>query len=156
EEGVLMAMAIFVGEPRVVRRGAHADLDEPGRDRVDLAARQTINDARLPAMAREDVLNLTLEIRPREHAVHEIRPIERSDQLERRSQTELRHDVTPHAPGGRRRERVKARVRPAIAQRRELAILGPEIVAPLADAVRLVDRDELRRAPGKEREKPVA
>ena len=40
---------------------------------------------------------------------------------------------------------MKADRRPALAQPRELAVLGPEIVTPLADAVRFVDRDEADR-----------
>ena len=151
-----MAVAVLVGEAGVVRRRAHARLDEPGRERVHLTARQTVDDAGLPAMTREDVLDLALEIRAREHAIHEVRPVERSDQLDRRAQAELRHDVAPDAAGGRCRERVEARVRPAVAQRRELAVLGPEVMAPLADAVRLVDGHESRRAAAEEREKSVA
>ena len=48
-----------------------------------------------------------------------------------------------HARGGGGRERVNADARQKSSRRRaELPVLGPEIVAPLADAMRLVDGDE--------------
>ncbi len=46
------------------------------------------------------------------------------------------------ALGGGGGERMERRGRKVVAQTSELPILGPEIVAPLADAVRLVDGDE--------------
>ena len=62
----------------------------------------------------------------------------------------------PHARGGRRGVGVQADRRPAIAQPRQLAILRPEVMAPLADAVRLVDRDEADRPRRQHVEEPVA
>ena len=55
----------------------------------------------------------------------------------------LRDDVAADALGGGRGERVQADVRPAFAELGQLPVLGPEIVAPMADAVRLVDGKRL-------------
>ena len=83
EERVLIAMPLLVGQPGVIGDGAIALLAQPRGEIVDLAPRQTVDDAGLVAMAREHVEDLTLEIRARQHAVDEVRPIERSDELER-------------------------------------------------------------------------
>ena len=119
-----------------------AFLAQPRRQIVHLAARRAIDDARLILVAAEHVQDLPLEIRPRQHAVDEVRPIEGADELQRIDQAELRHDVAAHAHGRRRGERVHAGARQHPAKLGELPILRPEVVAPLADAVRLVDRDE--------------
>ena len=46
-----------------------------------------------------------------------------------------------HARRGGGRERVDVAPGKRSLQRRELAVLGPEVVAPVADAVRLIDRE---------------
>ena len=91
---------------------------------------------------REDVEQLAVQVAAPQHAVDEVRPIERSDQHQRLLQPQLGDDVAPHALGRRRGERVERDAREIVAQPSELPVLRPEIVAPLADAVRLVDRDE--------------
>ena len=90
----------------------------------------------------EDVLQLALQARARKHAVDEIGPIERSHQLDRIVERELRRDIPTYARGGGRRVRVQADSGEHTAKPGELTILGSEIVAPLADAVCLVHGDE--------------
>ena len=51
---------------------------------------------------------------------------------------------------------VEAHLRQRRAQRAELAVLRPEVVAPVADAVRLVDRHEAERAGGLQPRHPAA
>ena len=94
------------------------------------------------AMAFDDVEELLPERRPRHDPVDEIRPVERSDELDRILQRELRGDVAPDAGGRRGRVSVERDAGQQLAEPSELAVLRPEIVTPLADAVRLVDRDE--------------
>src|SRR6476646_2959724 len=96
-------------------------------------------------MTTHHVLNLLLDRGPRDHAIQEVGPVEGPDQLDGRFETELRQDVSPDARRCRRGERVKAHRRPALAERRELAVFGPEVVAPLADAMRFVHGDEADR-----------
>ena len=86
DERVLVPVPLGVVEPGVIRQRAHAGRRQPLGERVDLAARRAVDDARLAAMAREDVLQLLLQARARQHAVDEVRPIERADQLERLAQ----------------------------------------------------------------------
>ena len=92
-------------------------------------------------MTGHHVLQLLLQPGTRQDAIEEVRPIERADELERLLQLQLRGDVAADAPGRRRREGVQADAGKALPQRAELPVFGTEIVAPLADAVRLVDGD---------------
>ena len=69
EERGLVAAALGVGEPGVIRQGAHTALAQPRRERVDLAARRAVDDPRLAAVAGEDVEQLPLQSRARQHAV---------------------------------------------------------------------------------------
>ncbi len=80
-----------------------------------------------------------------EHAVDQVRPIERADEFERIAQRELRGDVAPDARGGRGGVGVHADAGELVAQARELAVFGTEVVAPLADAVRFVHRPRSAR-----------
>ncbi len=134
----------------MIRTGAHPGLDEPCRQRVDLAARQAVDDARLAAAPAQDVEDLPLQVRARNNAVDQVRPVERSDELDGILQLELRRDVAPDAVRGRRGEGVQAHAGKERAKPPELAVLRTEIVSPLADAVRLVYRDEadIAAAPG--------
>ena len=98
-----------------------------------------------------------LERRPREHPVDQVRPIERPDELDRVAQAELRGDVAAHPRGRRRGVGVQADTAASDSRSRaELPVLGPEIVPPLADAVRLVDRDEADRRTASSVEETVA
>jgi hypothetical protein len=92
-------------------------------------------------VAREDLLELFLQAGARQHAVDEVRPVEGPDELERRAQLQLGGDVAADARGGSGGEGMQADAGKPVAHRPELPVLRPEIVAPLADAVRLVDRD---------------
>ena len=55
EKRLLMAAAHVVGQAGVVRHRAMALLLQPLGQRLDLAARRAVDDARLPVVAREDV-----------------------------------------------------------------------------------------------------
>ena len=143
------------GHARVIRPGAPAGVLQPLRQRIHFLARRAIDDAGLAAVPLEHVEDLRLHLRAREHAIHQVRPIERADQLLGVAQAELRDDVAPHARGRGRGVGVQADRRPALAQPRELAILGTEVVAPLADAVRLVDGDEADRARRQQIQEPI-
>ena len=93
-------------------------------------------------MARQYIEQLPLQRRSRQHAVHEIRPIEGADELDGIHQAELCRDIAPHARGGGGRVRVHADAGQPLAEPRQLTVLRPEVVPPLADAVRLVNGNE--------------
>jgi hypothetical protein len=84
--------------------------------------------------------NLIGRPRLRNHAVRKIRPVEAAHADDFRiAQLKLREDVFPHALGGGRGEGHERHLGEALAQLDEAPVLGPEVVPPLADAVRLVD-----------------
>ena len=71
-----------------------------------------------------------------------LQPQRPADEHERIDEPELRHDVAPDALGRRRGEGVDGDAGKVVAQPPHLAVLRTKVVAPLADAVRFVDRDE--------------
>ena len=142
EERILMAAALGVREAGVIGKRGMADLAQPHRKRIHFAARRAVHDARLAAMAREHVDELLFQRRARQRAINQVGAIERADELDRIVEAELRRDVAPHARRRGRRVGVQADAGEELTQPPELAILGPEVVPPLADAVRFVHRDE--------------
>src|SRR5436309_9076063 len=107
-------------------------------------------------MTRENLLELTLERAARQCAIQQVRPIVCADQLQRVPQPQLSGNVAPYAGCCRRGECVKACAGQQVAKPPELPILGPEVMPPLADAVRLVNRDEAHAAGGEAMEKHLA
>ncbi len=98
------------------------------------------------AMAREHVEQLPLQRRAREHPIDQVRPVERSDELDGIRKAKLRGDIPAHARRRRGGIGVQADPRQRLAQPSQLPVFGTEIVPPLADAVRLVDGDERHAA----------
>ena len=72
----------------------------------------------------------------------------RPDQAQGLPHPELSHHVVAHLRRGGRREGVNGRVRKGLAQSGKSPVLGPEVMAPLADAVRLVDAETAHAARG--------
>src|SRR5258708_26281637 len=89
-------------------------------------------------------LHDALPISPPDHAVDEVRPIERSDQHQRVAQLQLVDDVALHAFGGGRGEGVERDSGKILAQPAELPILGAEVAPPLTDAIGFVDGEQLQ------------
>ena len=156
QERILIAMAILVSHAGVIRTRPPAGVLQPLGSRVHFLPRRAIDDAGLSAMPLEHVEDLRLERRSRQHAVHQVRPVERADQLGHVTKAKLRDDVAAHARGGRGRVGMQADGRPAIAQACELAVLRTEVVPPLADAMGFVDGDETDRPRRQHVEKTVA
>src|SRR6478736_1606543 len=90
-------------------------------------------------MPLEDGEDLVEHLLTREDPVDEVRAVEMADQDGRVAQVQLLNNVAPDRLGGRRGQGVERRLREAVAQGGELAVLGPKIVPPVADAVGLVD-----------------
>ena len=79
--------------------------------------------------------------------VADVGPVEAGDELGGVFELEPRDDLPA---GGRVRgrcERDARDLRPALVQQVELDVVGPEVVAPLGDAVGLVDREQRDRHP---------
>src|SRR5205823_205537 len=81
--------ALDVRKAGVIWKRRDAGAGQPCRKRLDLAARRAVDDARLAAMARDDLLQLALQRAARKRAIEQVRAIERSDQLQRIGESEL-------------------------------------------------------------------
>jgi hypothetical protein len=90
-------------------------------------------------VAFEHVENLFEQALPWQYSIDEIRSVEVADKHFRVAQVQLVDDVPSDRLRGRRRERVERRLGESLAQTRELPVLGAKVVAPMADAVSLVD-----------------
>jgi len=87
---------------------------------------------------------------PLDHPIGEIGPIDVADDDARRMETELPRDVVPHGFGGRGCEGVDGYVFEFPFEKAELPVFLPEVVAPVAYAMRLV-HDEISDPDGFER-----
>ena len=130
---------------------------QPRGQRVHLAPRRAVDDARLAAMPREHVVQLPLQ---RRRAAARGRRGS-ADRTIRRARAGC---AARAAPTMSRRTRAVAVAVKACrltsakqrAQRAELPVLRPEVVPPLADAVRLVDGDEADAGSAEQRQEAVA
>ena len=122
-------------------------LDPPGGqslgDLLDLFPRRAIDDPRL--VHRDDLADaivLLLLLFHRRDPQRKVRPGEAADHLEGFAQ--LQHIENVRADHGSRRRRQCHALRPAdlVERLAESHVVRPEIVAPLAQAVRLVDREK--------------
>ena len=131
----------------MVRQRPHPHLPKPLGGVVHALARETVHDPRVPAMAR---LQESPQLRPgvvlRHHRVADVGPVEAAHEERGAPQPQPLQDLAPGRPVGGRGERDSRDLGEAIVQRRELQVLGAEVVPPLRHAVRLVDREE--RQPG--------
>ena len=105
---------------------------------------------------REHAKDLLAKVGTPQHTVGQVRAVEPADQHDRIAQPQLGDDVAAHALGGGRGECVHRDAGEFVAEAAELAVLGAEVVAPLADAVRLVDGDELDAAVAEQAAQPIA
>ena len=146
-ERVLRLVALVLVHPAVVAR----DRDAPARQRLvellDLLDRRAVDDARPRQLLeqRDERLHLLVVVGEDDHLVVQVRAIERRRDDRRLLDPELEQDVVADVRRrgrGRREHRRAADILERLAQRQ---VRGPEVVAPLRHAVRLVD-DEPRHA----------
>ena len=144
QEAVLVLGALRVIHAGVIRQGRNAVLGEELGGLFDLLARQAIDDAGVAAVrALDEIEQLLAAVGLFDDLVADVRAVERWP----RTGAPLR------AAGG---AMISSRVcgsavavsamrgtsRKALVQHRQLEVFGPEIVAPLRDAMRLVDGEQ--------------
>jgi hypothetical protein len=126
-------------ESGVVRQGLHVVDGQQFSDFFHLLAAQAVHDARL-ALVELDVLDeLFLGIDFRPHLVVEVFAVERRLEQGRLFHLEVALNVSLHLGRGRGRKGDDGQVAQAVDDALDLAVLGPEVVPPLGDAVGLVD-----------------
>ena len=94
-------------------------------------------------MAAEDRERLGHSVDAGHDTIDEVRTVEDAHEHGRGPQAELPGDVVADAWRGRGREGVKAGLGKSLPEQGQLPILRAEVVAPLADAMGLVDREPL-------------
>ena len=139
----LVAPALLRAHARVVGERVVAPLPQPPRRLLDLAAREAVDDARVAAvLGVEEARELLARAALRHDGVADVRAVEAAHEDPRVPEPEPLGDLAPRGlvRGGGERDARHAGI--ALVQHRELEVLGPEVVAPLRDAVRLVDGEE--------------
>ena len=130
------------------RRGVHPGVVGPRADAVghqqfgellDLLAAQAVDDAALALVLLDEADDVVIDVALGTDLVVEVRTVER--RLEDRSvgHPEVLLDVHLHLGRGCGREGDQRRRADLVDDRPDAAVLGAEIVAPLRDAMRLVD-----------------
>ena len=145
-EPALDLRAALARQARVVDEDLLSELGaEPLGERLAALARPAVDDRRERARRGERRPDPRVLVRARAAADDregQVRPVEAGGDPHRVAQPEAPHDVAGHLRrrGRRRRE---DRARAEVARRvGEAEVVGPEVVAPLGDAVRLVDDEQ--------------
>ena len=141
QERVLVPVPRRVVQAGMIGQRADAFVGQRRCQLVDIPPRQAIDDAGLAGVAAKDCQQLPPEMGARQDPIGQVGPIERADQHRRIDEAKLVADVAPDARRRRRRVGVQRDAGERLPQAGEQAVLRPEVVPPLADAVRLVHRD---------------
>ncbi len=128
---------------RVVAHRVDALLHQEGRGLLHGGPREAVDDAGVPLVLGPDQLQQLLErVVLRGDPVLDVRPVEAGDEVPGLVEAEPGGDLGVRGRGGRRGQRDPRHLRPPLVQHRQGEVVRPEVVAPLGDAVRLVDREE--------------
>ena len=142
---VLDLRALFRRETRVVGTCAGAGLAQRAGDLFDSLASQAVDDAGLALSRLDERSELRVGVRLLHDGVSDVRPVEPRGEDRGARQPKACTDVLERRVVGGRRERHDGDDREARPQLGQLHVLGAEVVAPLTDAVRLVDGEERDR-----------
>ena len=113
------------------------------RDSLDLFARQAIDDAAVAAvLGGDEVEQLLAAVGLLNDLVTDVGAVERRDELHRVAKLQAVDDLGAGLRVGGGGQRDARHVGKLLVQHRQLDVLGPEIVAPLRDAMRLVDGEQ--------------
>ena len=142
EEGVLVLRADAGVHAGVIGQRADAFLVEPFGGLFDLAAGETVDDAALAFVAGEELAQLVPAVVAAGDRVGDVGAVEGGGEDAALFQLQALDDVgaCQRICGGG--ERHAGHARKAFGDLGELAIFRAEVVAPLADAMRLVDGEE--------------
>ena len=120
----------------------HAVFAQSLRHALGGLARLAINDAAFFRARAEKIQQLIVRLVFGDDAIGQVRAVETGDVTFRLAQFQMRDDVLAHAPGRGGGERHERDVGKMFSQFGNLAVFRTEIVAPFADAMRLVNGDE--------------
>ena len=139
QEALLVPGALLGAESGVVGPGRKAAAGQRLGQALRGGAAGAVDDAALVLAAADEVDELFQRLVLGRDPVREVGSVEARDKRGGIPQLEVGDDVGADALGGRGRQRHERHVRQRRPQPGELTVLGPEVVAPFRDAVRLVD-----------------
>ena len=144
-ELVLHLLAQRARQTRVIRLRRNPRIAQTLRRGLRVHPPQRVDDRRRLRIARQQPHQPFGRLLLRHHPIRQVGPVVARTELADARPPELLHDVRRHPIRRRRRQRRHRRIRETTRQLRELPVVGPKLVPPLRDAVRLIDRDQLRR-----------
>ena len=141
QKALLILLAHACVQACMVGQRGQAAACKPFGGFVDFLARQAIDDAGGAVMRAEKFQQLLARIVAFDHGIANIRAVEAGNEDLRRFEPEPLGDLFAcHRVGGGG-ERDARHLRIAFVQLRELDVFGTEIVSPLRNAMRFVDRE---------------
>ena len=143
QKQLLIAGAVAGLHASVIRRGLHAIGGQPCGDALGRFAALAVNDPALVRARANERERLLVGAGLRRNAVAEVGPVEARDVTTRLAQLEQSDDVRANALGSRGRERHHRRIWNQVAQLRELPIFRAKVMTPFADAMRLVNGEQV-------------
>ncbi len=138
-----MQRAFLRRQSRVVGLGFHPIFGQPHSHAFCCLARLAINDAAFFGPRAQKIEQLFVGLVFGQHPICQVRAIEAGDIATRVAQFQKGDDIFAHALGSGGGQRHHWRLWKKRPQFGKLAVFGPEIVAPLADAVRLVNGQQV-------------
>ena len=152
-EGILHPRAIGVAHAGMVAVGPDAAQLEFGGHVFGVLAAEAIDDPRLIGPLPDKIDDLLDPLLPRAHFEVQIGPVERGDENGRVVELQLLDDVAAGGPVGRGRQRDDRYAGKFLFEKLQLRVLGPEIMPPGRNAMRLVDGDQVDRTVAHEADK---
>jgi len=146
-EIVLGSAPVVRGQARVIGRAGDPLPRKPRGQPLHVLARLGVDDASLSGMAAHDAEHLGQLVSARKGSVDEVGPVRVSYEAQGLAQGELGADILLDSGGRRRGQGHAGGLWEALHDLSQSAILGPELVAPVRDAVSLVHRYQ-DQAPG--------
>ena len=144
-ESVMHSISFLASQSRVVVGHRDAVRAQAFRDLFGVSTAERVDDDRFSSVASDLFEQLLLAVFAWSDPVGQIRPVERTHHHLRISELQLMDDVVANPRCGGRGTGVDRDAGKKVAQCRELAVLGAEVMAPLTDAVGFIDRDRSNR-----------
>ena len=141
DEGILVPIALLRAQPGVIRQGAVALPVQLRAQLLDLPAADGVDNSRAPGILIHHPADLAKEPIGTADPVDQVRPVKGADEIFRLNKTELPGDVAADLVSGGGRVGVHRDAGKDLLERAEGPVLRTEVVPPLADAMRLVDRE---------------
>ena len=127
----------------MIRQRGNPGVGKRGRGILDLGARQAVDDPGIACMTLGDEgLELGGRVLLVDDFIADVRPVEARDELRRVSEREPLDDLLAGELVGGGGQRDARNGRETLREHGQADIFGAEIVSPLRDAVRLVDRKQ--------------